>query len=141
MPGVDWTGVMLGKSSRYSRLIPIILKDSGLYAELIRSIDDLQTHLEPACSEMILAELLKLRLHYANCNLTHQESKIILQDYICDLKLYPIDLIRSACIKYRISPESLFFPKIGQLIQLIAGPYHKRKWKLEKMTKLLEVSR
>jgi hypothetical protein len=94
----------------------------------------------PAEPRAILVELAKLRLHYSHLNLTQKELEILLGDYVNDLMPYPIDLIRAACISYRRDPKHLFFPKIGQLLQLIIDPCHMRKWQLDKMKKLLLVS-
>ncbi len=94
----------------------------------------------PAEPRAILVELAKLRLHYSHLNLTQNELEILLDDYVNDLMPYPIDLIQAACIKYRREGKNLFFPKIGQLLQLIIDPCHKRKWQLDKVKKLLSVS-
>jgi hypothetical protein len=100
----------------------------------------LENQLIPAHPRGIMMEIAKLKLHYHFHNLSEQEAESLLNDYIDDLVKYPIDLIKSACVKYRQNSQNLFFPKSGQLIDLISSDWYDRKWQLTKMQKLLEKS-
>jgi len=96
--------------------------------------------LKPATPKDILVILGNLRLHF-NTNLMNQkEFELLLTDYIEELAIYPIDLIYEACRTYRKDPQSVFFPKLGQLLGLMSDKCYKRRWELQKLYKLLEVS-
>jgi hypothetical protein len=131
---------MIGKTIKYNNPIPVIDKSSSIYFELQSSIKNIENLLIEAHPKQILIEIAKLRLHYYSGKLSAKEEESLLDDYVNDLAKYPIDLIRIACVKYRQNANNLFFPKIGQLIELISDPWYDRKWQLTKMQKLLELS-
>ena len=140
LEGIDWTGRLLGKSERISSAVPVIPRKSSSYGNLLIDIRKLEITLKPAKEDEIMTCLARLRLHYAAGYMTAAEFKYLLIDYATDLAAYPKDLIEAACNEYRRNTESQFFPKVGQLIKLINEPWFKRKGKLTRLRKLLEVS-
>jgi hypothetical protein len=138
--GIDWTGIALGKSDRVSSSVPVISKKSKTYGNLLIDIRKLEIALKPAKEEEIMTLLARLRLHYNASYMSAEGFKSLLKDYITDLAQYPRDLIEMACIEYRKNTDNQFFPKIGQLIKLINEAWYKRKGKLTRLKKLLEVS-
>ena len=140
LEGIDWTGTLLGRSDRITSAVPVISRKSGTYGNLLIDIRKLEIALKPAKEEEIMTQLARLRLHFSAGYVTTEEFKYLLKDYIADLAQYPKDLIETACNEYRRNTENQFFPKIGQLIKLIQDPWFKRKGKLIRLKKLLEVS-
>lgn len=137
---MDWTGRALGKSERYSRGIPIIRKDSEFYKKVLKAISTLEQLLLPSEPKQILTSLAKLRLHYATAQMTEAENRLMIHDYINDLSIYPIDIIEQSCVDYRRDAQNQFYPKIGQLIKIANQYFYMRKWKLQKLKALIEVS-
>lgn len=95
--------------------------------------------LEPASDDQIAALLAMLRLHFP-LQLSDDEITKLMDNYLDDLNDYPIDIIEQACLDYRRSSGSLYFPKIGQLLELINKHWYARKFKLYKLKKLLNAS-
>jgi len=139
-PGVDWTGMMLGKSLNYNKKVPVIKKESKEYYMLLIAIRQLELSLKPASPSQILNALARLRLHFTSSYMSAEEFGCVLSDYIKDLETYPKDILEQACIKFRKTADSQFFPKIGQLIKLLNELWYPRKAKLNKLRRLLAVS-
>lgn len=139
LEGIDWTGTLLGRSDRITSAVHVISRKSGTYGNLLIDIRKLEIALKPA-KEEIMTQLARLRLHFSAGYVTAEEFKYLLKDYIADLAQYPKDLIEMACNEYRRHTENQFFPKFGQLIKLIQESWFKRKGKLARLKKLLEVS-
>jgi hypothetical protein len=137
---VDWTGKSLGRSEHYSRGIPVIKKDSEFYKNILKSIKTVEALLLPANPRQILTSLAKLRLHYATAQMTEAENRLMIHDYINDLSTYPIDIIEQSCVDYRRDAQNQFYPKIGQLIKIANQYFCMRKWKIQKLKALIEVS-
>jgi hypothetical protein len=131
---------MLGKSEYLCRKVPVITKDSMLYSQLIEAISRLERLLMPAKDAEVISLLAQLRLHFALPYLSEIEIGILMNDYLEDLSIYPIDIIEQACVDYRRDKNSLFFPKVGQLLGLIREKWYERKYKLQKLKKLLEAT-
>lgn len=140
MKGIDWSGNLLGRTTAYSMEVPVIDKKTKEYALLALAIRQIEIALKPATPREIVMMLSKLRLHFLGAVMTEEESAILLDDYVKDLSTYPSDIIEQACIIYRRSPDSLFFPKIGQLLEYANDLWYPRKAKLMKLKKLQEVS-
>lgn len=138
--GIDWQGNMLGKSQYLSKRVPVISKNSVVYDQLIEAISVIEKLLEPANETDIIPLLVKLRLHFSLQHLSEIEISILINDYLEDISIYPIDIIEQACIDYRKCEKSLFFPKVGQILALIKDKWYKRRYKLQKLKKLLETS-
>lgn len=140
VPGIDWSGHMIGKSTIYNKSIPVLDKSSEIYALLPSAIKKVEASLYPSTSKEILQLLAQLRLHYASSHMSEQQLTVLLNDYLDDLAVYPKDLIEQACIDYRKSSDCTFFPKISQLIKLIEGRWYQRKAKLHKLKRLQAVN-
>jgi hypothetical protein len=100
----------------------------------------MERSLKPASSIQVLKNLANLRLHFPINDITEQESSLLMRDYLTDMSVYPDDIIYQACVEYRRDVESQYFPKIGKLLNIMNKYWYDRKWKLEKLKKLLSVS-
>lgn len=96
--------------------------------------------LQPASTVQIMKRLARLRLHFPTSNMSEQELAMLLQDYIAGMAVYPVDIIEMASLEYLRSKESLYFPKLGQLISLMNKYWYQRKWDFERLKKLRAVS-
>ena len=96
--------------------------------------------LKPAKSKEIMSSLSRLNLHFPITYLEDDEVDVLMNDFLSDMSEYPIDIIEKACADYRKDPNNLYFPKIGRLLGIIKKYWYMRKWKLERLEKLLSVS-
>lgn len=111
-----------------------------MYHQLIEAIKIMEKSLEPATSTQIIRYLAKLRLHFPTANMSEPETALLMQDYIADMAVYPVDIIEQACAEYRKDAESDYFPKVGKLLSRMNKYWFMRRWQLEKLKKLLFVS-
>ena len=137
---IDWTGNLLGKTTRYLEKIPVIAKDSETYRQLTEAVKHFEAMMSPAQSQDIVIELSRLRLHFPMSSLNDKQISLVITDYLQDLGPYPIDLIKKACRDYRCKNDSGFFPKISELIKLIKPAYYERKCHLKRLRILLETA-
>ena len=94
----------------------------------------------PANELQIMPMLAMLRLHFPMSNLSTESADLLMRDYLNDLSPYPPDIIKEACLEYRHNGQNLHFPKIGQLLELVKKRWYQRKYKLQKLKKLLGAS-
>jgi hypothetical protein len=120
--------------------MPVIERDSKTYFQLIEAIEIMEDSLKPASTIQILKNLANLRLHFPTSDVAEQEASVLMRDYLTDMATYPADIIHRACIEYRRDVESQYFPKIGKLLNIMNKYWYDRRWKLEKLKKLLSVS-
>lgn len=99
--------------------MPIIPQNSLLYSQLIEAIQTLETLLIPANDLQIAPHLAMLRLHFPIADLSEEAICKLMKDYLADLSGYPADIIELACVEYRRNGQNLYFPKVGQLLELI----------------------
>lgn len=140
MKGIDWTGKLMGVSPTYLQAIPVVIKGSRTYQQLIEAIRMMEVMLQPASSMQIMQSLANLRLHFPLGYMTEAQLALLMRDYIANLAIYPIDIIEQACIDYKRAADSEYFPKLGKIIALINKYWYLRKWELEKSKKLLAKS-
>lgn len=74
--------------------------------------------------KQISAILARLSLHYWRPDYSPEQAKLVMEDYLDDLAGHTPEQVSKACEQYRKNPDSKFFPKIGEIIELIKGP----KW-------------
>lgn len=67
----------------------------------------------------VSAILARLALHYWRPDFTPEQTKLLIADYLDDLQRYNPDQIALACRDFRMDGGNKFFPKSGELIQLI----------------------
>ena len=95
--------------------------------------------MQPATSQGIINLLTRLSLHYPINGLEKSQFQTLMADFVEDLKpISPIDLIKDACTAYRRNGKHLYFPKIGQLLEMIAEPWKQRNWQYKKINILIE---
>lgn len=91
------------------------------WAEKLNHIDQQLALMQiPATQEEILTEITRLSFHYRIGNhLTDAMLASVMDDYLEDLKSYPIRYLKKACKAWRSDATKQFFPQSGELIGLI----------------------
>ena len=118
----------------------MIEKNGQICKQLVDAIAHLESILAQASLGEIGQELARLRLHFPMTGLSEEQVGILMADYLEDMAVYPIDIIKKACASYRRKNDSQFFPKIAQLLKLMNEDWYERKYKLKKLKTLLEKS-
>jgi hypothetical protein len=121
--------------------VPTIDRDSALYDQLIKARDEMEAKLMPARISDILTVLARLRFHYPTAGMNEKQFSYLLEDYVEDLSIYPIDLINDACKAYRRDGKHQFFPKIGELLTLIKEHWYPRRSRLQRINTLIDNSK
>lgn len=67
----------------------------------------------------VSAILARMALHYWRPDFTPEQTKLLIADYLHDLEEFSPALIETACSVYRKDGKNQFFPKSGQLIELM----------------------
>ena len=80
---------------------------------------------EPAISELILVELLKLRVKTKQAAHGETDAEFQAVAYIEELSEYPLDVIRTAC--RAAARKSVFFPAISELREQCKTAFRQRK--------------
>lgn len=114
--------------------------NSAIYSQLIEAIKLIELNLASATPSQIFPILAMLRIHFPIKDISDEAINILMKDYMNELSLYPIDIIQYAYLEYCRNESSIYFPKIGQLLGLIKKRWYQRKYKLQKLRRLLEVS-
>lgn len=74
--------------------------------------------IEPSTPDQIRILLARLALHCPCRDLTPDQFKLLIEDYIEDLQEFPRTSIALACKSYRSDPANVFFPSSGVLAAL-----------------------
>lgn len=67
----------------------------------------------------VSAILARLALHYWRPDFTPEQTKLLISDYLDDLWPYSLPQIERACKEFRMDGDNKFFPKSGELIELM----------------------
>lgn len=140
LDGVDWSGRLVGRCGFNFKPVPVINQDSTIYSSLIYWSKVLQELLLPAKPEDVFAELGRLKLHFPGVVMEERENEILIQDYVIELSIFPIDLIKLVCREYRLDGSNKFFPKLGQLYTMTIPHFSARISKSNKLLALIEAS-
>ncbi len=99
----------------------------------------MQESLIPADPKEIFREISQLKLHLLGNKLSERESEVLVRDYVLDLSIFPLDLIKFICREYRLS-NNQFFPKVGQLYTMLVPRFSARVSKANKLLAIIEAS-
>lgn len=98
----------------------------------------MRSKLYRASPEEIITVLGRLLVHYSLGNaLSEAQQRSFFADYVEDLGEYPAEVIFEASKQYRRSPESKFFPKIGELRALCDAKVFPIRSELKKIFNLI----
>lgn len=123
--------------------VPVVARDSPEYQKLVQAERVLNEMMTPARDEEILFELKKLSLFYPVSDRAIVDFKLMLGDYVFDLKGYPLNLIREACRIYRNDPDRMcdYFPRPGKLKSIVHEKFHAQQYMLTKIRALINNSK
>lgn len=81
----------------------------------------------PSERAKIMLCLSKLAVHYYRPDFTEGQAKVLITDMVNDLSDYRFDEIEIAARDYRKDAENKFFPRSGQLINLVTAERRERR--------------
>jgi hypothetical protein len=73
----------------------------------------------PTERKQVAAILAKLSLHYWRPDFSPEQARLIMGDYLDDLRGYSPEQVCRACSEYRKLPDAKFFPTSGALLALL----------------------
>lgn len=76
---------------------------------------------QPSERKQIAAILARLALHFWRPDFTPEQARMVIEDYLDDLRGYSPTQIERACMQFRKRPDSTFFPKSGQLLGILGA--------------------
>lgn len=103
----------------------------------IQMLDSYQQYLEPAEPDKIAAELYTLQGHYWQQAMPESLMRAVANDYARLLGGYSWKVFQKACDEWKLSTED-FFPKIGQLKEILDRKKAKVEMKIRRLNELLE---
>lgn len=99
--------------------------------------DVLEKELRPIENGEMSAALYRLQGHYWQPNMTQSLANSVASDYVRLLGGYPKSVFLECCDKWLLE-DNKFFPKIGELKVLLDERTFLKKWRLKRVTKMLE---
>jgi len=87
--------------------------------ELIAECEMVLAASQPATTKEVAILLHKLSLHYPERKLSASELQMVAEDWLSDLNGAPYDVIEQAIAKWRRGPQCQFYPKSGQILELV----------------------
>lgn len=134
---INWLG---HKFAQYATApeVPVIPKGSAIYAAAKREAEALEQKMQPAEQRHLAALMYRLQGHYARQQMTDAQAKGVAQDYARLLAHFPQDIIEKAYDEILLDAHINFFPTIAQLNAKMEPKYYARKWRLKRLTILLE---
>jgi len=134
-PQVNWYDT---PSLSNTQPVPVVDKQSGVYSEIIAEIDKLQSR--PIRADELAGMLLRLQGHYWVAGMPERLIELTNEDYIRLImpKSYNLNAVQMAYDAYLLNPANKFFPKIGEIEDLIKSCQNKIKYRLLRLNKLKE---
>lgn len=81
--------------------------------------------------KQVAALLARLSFHYWRPDYSPEQARMVMEDYLDDLAGYTPTQVEWACIQYRKSSDSKFFPHSGELLGLMGhGKYEEPRSRL-----------
>jgi len=108
---------------------------------IIEGVAQARAALNPAAPEAIVAQLMRLRLHLPTRELSATEARLLMEDYLSDLRALPADVLADAVAEARRTCR--WFPGIAELMALARPTLQRRRAllaRLERMAALSETS-
>jgi hypothetical protein len=133
LEGVNWHESKFGNSQKP---IPVLQKDSKQYELIARELAELSS--EPVGKETLAGMLYGLQGHYWVAGMPENVAKAVAMDYLRLLLPcgYSQKAVQMACDSWLRNPANRFFPKIGEIEELIKAQEGAIKWRKLRLTKL-----
>lgn len=132
--GINWTGSAWDKGEKPSALAAssplraLAAREEAVIAQELAS---------PIGGDGIAVMLYRLQGHYWQQGMSEQLAREVARDYLRLLDGYPEGIWQSTCDAMLLDPERKFFPKVGELKQLLETQLAARRWRLRKLRALL----
>ncbi len=118
---INWSG-----SKHHLRPVPIV--DRQAYDNIVERLEALDKTHEPAPKIALAGLLYKLQGHYWQPNMSEQLAREVANDYVRLLDGYSIDVMQRACDRWLMNKENKFFPKVGELKDVLDSVVQRKKW-------------
>lgn len=117
---------------------PALKKGGEAYRLAVEEVRRLEAESQPAPVEAFSAILYKLQGHYWTPNMSEALARSVAQDYQRLLGKYPVDILQAACDDWLLNPTSRFFPKVGELEQILKEHQCKKNGRKRKIQLLID---
>jgi hypothetical protein len=139
---IDWQGIRERKpdATWAGALVPVIRKDSELYALAHSEALALKIGMTPVLPAQMAALLHTLHGHYWQQGMSPALMKEVVKDYLRLLAHYPLDIFEQVRDELLLEPARKFVPTIGELNALLEKKLSQKKSRLQRVIKLLETA-
>lgn len=120
--------------------IPVLRKESELVADIKREIDALKTQLVMIHPSSMSGILYRLQGHYWQPNMSEALARAKAEDYLRLLGEFPLFAFEEAYDAWILNSENKFFPTVGEFKALLMIKSWPKKWRLQRLEKLVEKS-
>jgi hypothetical protein len=134
LEGINWGNWKFGSSQKP---IPVISRESQAYKQAAAEIGTLESR--PILRDELAGFLYRLQGHYWAAGMPERVAQSVADDYLRLLSPgnYWLLAVQNACDKWVRNPEAKFFPKLGELEELIKTEQNKIKWRLVRLKGLV----
>lgn len=121
MDDIDWAG-------NKSHLRPMPRVDIKACEDIRRRLEELDKTKIPAPKMALAGMLYKLQGHYWQPNMSEELAKSVADDYVRLLDGVTLDVMQRGCDRWLLDKDNKFFPKIGELQELLKGIQQRKQW-------------
>lgn len=132
--GINWSELSYGSNQE---AIPVLRKGGVSYGYVVAERDKIRD-LSPIGESKMAALMYKLQGHYWQPGLKEALAREVAADYVRLLGHYPLDVFQAAIDAWLMGSENKFFPKVGELNELLEAKLAVKKWRLKQLEKLIE---
>lgn len=100
--------------------------------------DALRKNMTPIRSDEMSAMMYRLQGHYWQTDMSEALARSVAADYVRLLGHYPLPVFQEAIDSFLLNPKSKYFPKVGELEELLGSKMALKRWRLQRLEKLVE---
>lgn len=120
---------------------PALRKEGEAYRQAVRIHGELSGSMEPATDDELGNVFYRLQGHYWTPNMTDSLARSVAWDYARLLgEKYPVDVLQAACDAWLMNPEKKFFPKPGELDEVLKTKLFTKQFRIRKLQRLLDLA-
>lgn len=139
--GIDWYDGKYSSSEIVKDPVPVLCISSPSFALECDEAEKIEASISGETPGEVMATLMvKLQGHYWQPAMSEALAREVAKDYARLLSHFPPDVMREACDVWLLNHENKFFPKVGELKQVMETILYRRKWRLQRLRKLIEVA-
>lgn len=140
--GIDWYDGKYSSSEVVKDPVPVLCIASTAFAIACTEAEKIEGSIAGETPVDVMATLMvKLQGHFWQPAMSEALAREVAKDYARLLSHFPADVMREACDVWLLNQENKFFPKIGELKHTMENILFRRKWRLHRLKKLIEVAK